>query len=696
MPKLSIDGQILEVDNGTTLLQACEAAGAEIPRFCYHERLSIAGNCRMCLVEVKGMPKPQASCALSVNDLRPGPNGEPPEVFTRTGTVKKAREGVMEFLLINHPLDCPICDQGGECDLQDQAMAYGISKNRFHENKRAVEDKYIGPLVKTIMNRCIQCTRCVRFSTEVGGVEELGAIGRGEDLEITTYLEKAMTSELQGNVIDLCPVGALTSRPYAFKARPWELRKTETIDVMDAVGCNIRLDSRDREIMRVLPRLNEAVNEEWISDKGRFVWDGLRSQRLDRPYVRVDGRLREASWQEAFARVAAAFKEAGPARSAALVGDLAAVEETFALKSLMASLGVANMDCRESHSRLGEVGGRAGYLFNPTIAGIERADAILIVGSNPRLEAPVLNARIRKAWRGKALPIAVIGEQADLTYDYRHLGDDPSALGGLKAGQDFFDLLTKAERPLVLVGQGAIARPDGLAVLSHAARLAQGVGAIAEGWNGFAVLHTAAARVGALDVRALPGEGGKATADILAAARKGDIGFVYLLGVDEIDMAELGKAFVVYQGSHGDRGAHRADVVLPGAAYSEKSATYVNTEGRPQLTRRAIFPPGEAREDWRILRALSERLGQTLPFDSLEELRTRLYEAVPHLAELEDIVPADAVSLAALADIGGELGGIPFASPVGDFYLTNPIARASRIMAECSALRAGRRLEAAE
>jgi len=697
MPKLNIDGEIIEVENGTTLLQACEMAGAEIPRFCYHERLSIAGNCRMCLVEVKGTPKPQASCALSVNDLRPGPNGEPPEVFTRSKTVKKAREGVMEFLLINHPLDCPICDQGGECDLQDQAMAYGISKNRFHENKRAVEDKYIGPLVKTIMNRCIQCTRCIRFSTEVGGVEELGAIGRGEDMEITTYLERAMTSELQGNVIDLCPVGALTSRPYAFKARPWELRKTESVDVMDAVGCSIRVDTRDREVMRILPRLNEAVNEEWISDKSRFVWDGLQSQRLDRPYVRDNGRLREATWQEAFERVAAAFKSAGPTGSAALVGDLASTEEAFALKLLMTSLGVASVDCREPHSRLGEIGGRAGYLFNSTIAGIEQADAILIVGANPRYEASVLNTRIRKVWRSTSRPIGVIGEGGDLTYAYAHLGRGPETLARLAAhSPEFYETLLKAERPLVIVGQGAVARPDGLSTLGHAAKLALEVGAVKEGWNGFAVLHTAASRAGALDVRALPAEGGRATADILAAAGAGEVGFVYLLGVDELDMSQLGQAFVVYQGSHGDRGAHRADVILPGAAYTEKSAIYVNTEGRPQLTKRAIFPPGEAREDWAILRALSERLGARLPFDSLEALRARLYEAAPHLARWDEITPADPAPLAELAAAAGAVNPIPFASPIEDFYLSNPIARASRTMAECSALRAGRRLEAAE
>ncbi|MFO1089601.1 MAG: NADH-quinone oxidoreductase subunit NuoG [Hyphomicrobiales bacterium] len=698
MPKLKVDGTEVEVENGTTLLQACESAGAEVPRFCYHERLSIAGNCRMCLVEVKGMPKPQASCALSVNDLRPGPNGEPPEVFTNTKTVKKAREGVMEFLLINHPLDCPICDQGGECDLQDQAMAYGIDKNRFHENKRAVEDKWIGPLVKTSMNRCIHCTRCVRFTTEVGGVEDLGAIGRGEDMEITTYLERAMSSELQGNVIDLCPVGALTSRPYEFRGRPWELRKVESVDVMDAVGSNIRVDSRGRQVMRILPRVNDDVNEEWISDKSRFIWDGLKTQRLDRPYVRENGKLRPATWDEALNVVAAKIKAAGPQKSAALIGDLAGVEEIYALKSLFSALGIRNVDCREPHSPLGSLGGRAGYLFNATIAGIEQADAVLIVGSNPRIEAPVLNARIRKLWRTANVPIGLIGEKADLTYDYKHLGAGPDSLSQLVDGRlDFAETLKNAKRPLILVGQGAITRPGGAAVFSLAAKAALAFGAVTDGWNGFSVLHTAAARVGALEVCALPHiEGGRDTASILGGAETGEIEVVYLLGVDELDMARLGKAFVIYQGTHGDAGAHAADVILPGAAYTEKSATYVNTEGRPQMTQRALFPPGDAREDWAILRALSDRAGATLPFDTLEDLRAALYGELPHLALLDEILPADPAMLGDLANAGGRLPSEPFQSPVKDFYMTNPIARASRVMAECSALKAGRRLEAAE
>jgi NADH-quinone oxidoreductase subunit G len=693
MTKLIVDGIEVEVPAEYTLLQACEAAGAEIPRFCFHERLSIAGNCRMCLVELKGAPKPVASCAWAVRDCRPGPNGEAPVVNTKTPTVKKAREGVMEFLLINHPLDCPICDQGGECDLQDQAMAYGIDTTRFHENKRAVEDKYIGPLVKTSMNRCIHCTRCVRFVAEVAGVEDLGAIGRGEDMEITTYLEKAMRSELQANVADLCPVGALTHKPQAFNYRPWELSKTPSVDVMDAVGSAIRVDARGREVMRILPRVNEAINEEWISDKTRQVVDGLRLQRLDRPFVRENGRLRPASWPEAFAAIAERMKGLAPKRIGAIAGDLPAVEEIFALKLLMQSLGVANLDCRQDGAPLHPDLGRASYLFNAGIAGIESADAILLIGTNPRLEASLLNARIRKRWRLAPLPIGVIGERADLTYPYDYLGAGPDTLADLVAGRHgFAETLRAAQRPLIVVGPGAIARLDGLAIFSLAAQAAQTFGATAEGWNGFSVLHSAAARVGALDLDFVPGEGGLGAFGI---AHRGEVDVIYNLGADEIDIPA--GPFVIYQGTHGDRGAHRADVILPGAAYTEKSGTYVNTEGRVQMANRASFPPGDAREDWAILRALSDVLGRRLPFDSLAALRRTLYQAHPHLAALEEIAPGDAAgAVAALAGLGGTPGREPFASPVKDFYLTNPVARASRVMAECSALARGRVLEAAE
>jgi NADH-quinone oxidoreductase subunit G len=682
MTKLIVDGREIDVPPDYTLLQACEAGGAEIPRFCFHERLSIAGNCRMCLVELVGSPKPVASCAWGVRDCRPGPKGEPPEVKTRSPMVRKAREGVMEFLLINHPLDCPICDQGGECDLQDQAMAYGVDASRYRENKRAVEDKYLGALVKTSMNRCIQCTRCVRFATEVAGIPELGAIGRGEDMEITSYLEQAMVSELQGNVVDLCPVGALTSKPYAFAARPWELGKTESIDVMDALGSAIRIDTRGREVMRILPRVNDDVNEEWISDKTRHVVDGLRTQRLDQPYLRENGRLVPASWSAAFEAITAKMKPARPERIGAIAGDLAAVEEMFALKQLMTQLGVTNIDCRQDGMALDPAWGRASYLFNATIAGIEAADALLIIGANPRREAAVLNARIRKRWRAGNFLIGLIGEKAELTYRYDYLGAGPETLAEVAAGRHgFADALKKAERPLVLVGAGALARPDGAAVAALAAKTAVDFGAMKADWNGFSVLHTAASRVGALDIGFVPGSGGLTA---MQMAEAGALDVIFLLGADEIEIPP--GAFVVYIGTHGDRGAHRADVILPGAAYPEKSAIHVNTEGRVQMAARASFPPGDAREDWAILRALSDVLGRKLPYDSLAQLRQALFQAHPHLARIDRIAPGQPADIQKLAALGGTPDKAPFVSAVEDFYLTNPIARASAIMAECSVI----------
>ncbi len=690
MTKLIVDGREIDVPPEYTLLQACEAAGAEIPRFCFHERLSIAGNCRMCLIEVVGVPKPQASCAMSVKDLMPNKDGSPKALSTRSPMVRKAREGVMEFLLINHPLDCPICDQGGECDLQDQAMAYGVDQSRFRENKRAVEDKYLGALVKTAMNRCIQCTRCVRFATEVAGVPELGAIGRGEDMEITTYLEQAMVSELQGNVVDLCPVGALTSKPYEFAARSWELNKTESIDVMDALGSAIRIDTRGREVMRILPRVNDDINEEWISDKTRHVVDGLRSQRLDQPYVREKGRLRPASWREAFAAIADKLARANPRRMGALVGDLAAVEEIFALKDLLTRLGVGNLDCRKCDSALDPAWGRATYLFNATIAGIDTADALLIVGANPRKEAAVLNARIRKRWRtAKSFPVGLIGAKAELTYGYDYLGAGPETLAAVTR-HSFAEALRKAERPLVLLGAEALARVDGAAVASLAAKAAIDLGAVKDGWNGYCVLHGAAARVGALDLGFVPGPGGLTARQM---ATSGTLDILFLLGVDEIDIAA--GAFVIYIGTHGDRGAARADVVLPGAAYPEKSATYVNTEGRVQIATRASFPPGDAREDWAILRALSDVLGRRLPYDSLAALRAALYKAHPHLMRIGRIAPGDAADIQKLAGRGGAVDKAPFRPSVEDFYFTNPIARCSAVMAQCSAIATGRAAVAA-
>ena len=676
MTKLVIDGREVDVPPEFTLLQACEEAGAEIPRFCFHERLSIAGNCRMCLVEVKGAPKPVASCAWGVKDCRPGPNGEPPQVLTKSPLVKAARNGVMEFLLINHPLDCPICDQGGECDLQDQAMAFGVAGSRFHENKRAVENKYLGPLVRTSMNRCIHCTRCVRFTAEVAGTGDMGATGRGEDMEITSYLEASLGSELQSCIADLCPVGALLPKPYPFKARPWEMTKTETVDVMDALGSAIRVDTRGREVLRILPRVNDDVNEEWISDKTRHVADGLKAQRLDQPYLRKDGRLVPVSWGEAFAAIATRVRAAGAKRVGAIAGDLCSVEEMFALRELMSRLGTPHIDCRQDGTALHSRHGRASYLFNATVAGIEDATSLLIVGANPRRESPVLNARIRKRWLRGNFPIEMIGAPVDLTYPVKMLGAGPETLAELAGRGE-----SRGFKPLVIVGQGALTRPDGAAVLSLAAKLAGSAGAVVEGWNGFSVLHTAAARVGGLDLGFVPGEGGL---DAGAMAKDGALDVLFLLGADEIEV-EPG-AFVIYQGTHGDRGAHRADVILPGATYTEKVGLYVNTEGRVQRAERCNFPPGDAREDWAILRALSDALGHKLPFDNYPALHRALVTAHPHFDDLDVIAPGDASAIAELGDVGGTTDRAPFHSAVEDFYLTNPICRASAVMAECSQL----------
>ena len=670
MPTLTIDGIEVEVENGMTILQACEQAGIEIPRFCYHERLSIAGNCRMCLVEMEKAPKPVASCAM--------PAGDGMVIHTNTPLVKKAREGVMEFLLINHPLDCPICDQGGECDLQDQSMAYGIGHNRFHENKRAVKEKNMGPLVKTVMTRCIHCTRCVRFADEVAGVPALGAVGRGENTEITTYGEQAFASELSGNVVDLCPVGALTSKPYAFTARPWELKHTETIDVHDALGSNIRVDARGREVLRVLPRLHDDVNEEWISDKTRHAIDGLRVRRLDRPYVKKGGKMVEATWNEAFDAIAAKLKGLDGRKVAGLVGDLQDVESMYALKLLLNALGSETVEGRQAGEKI-FARHRVGYLFNSGVAGIDESDACLLIGTNPRTESPVLNARLRRKTLERGYRIASVGEEADLTYKVENLGAEASVLKDILDGKnDFAKALEAADKPMLIIGAGALGREDGAAILKLAHDIADKYGLVKDGWNGFNVLHSAAARVGALDL-GLVTDGG--VEGILSGAEKGDIEVVFNLGADEIDSSRLDKAFVIYQGSHGDAGVKSADVILPGVAYTEKPGTYVNTEGRVQQAQRAIFGPGDAREDWTILRALSEVVGQTLPFNNLHELRSKLVADYPQFAEI-DVKPA-----AEWADFGvaGDVSAEPLKNAVDDFYLTNPIARASATMADCSA-----------
>jgi NADH-quinone oxidoreductase subunit G len=678
MPKVTVDGIVVEVPPGSNVLQACEAAGKEIPRFCYHERLSVAGNCRMCMVEIeKAPPKPISSCSYPVADGM--------VVHTDTPMVRAARRAVMEFLLINHPLDCPICDQGGECDLQDQAMGYGMDHSRYAENKRAVKDKYLGPLIKTIMTRCIHCTRCIRFAAEVAGVPELGATSRGENMEVGTYVEKALTSELSGNLIDICPVGALTSKPYAFIARPWELRKTDSIDVLDAVGANIRIDSRGPEVLRILPRVNDDVNEEWLADKSRFALDGLKRRRLDSCWVRRDGVLRRAEWREAFDVIAARIAGVPGERIGAVAGNLADAESMLALKDLMGALGSANLDCRQDGAAV-DASRRDFYTFNTSIAGIEEADAILLIGTNPRHEAPLINARIRKRWLATSgrMPIAGIGPRVELTYGVTWLGETPSVLSTLLAGtHDFTRALREASRPMLILGQGALARPDGGAILAAAWKLAAVTGMLRPDWHGFNVLQWAASRVGALDLGFLPGRHGKDFAGMLG----GGVDVLWLLGADEFDPSRIGRnTFVIYQGHHGDRGASRADVILPGAAYTEKNGTYVNTEGRVQRGFFAVHPPGQAREDWKILRAFSERAGRSLPYDTIEALRARLELVNPAFARLDVSPRFGAADPTGPAGDPAAITDAPFVLPIENYYQTDPISRASPTMTECTAV----------
>ena len=670
MTKVTVDGTTIDVPAGFSVLQACEQAGVEIPRFCYHERLSVAGNCRMCLVEVEKAPKPIASCSY--------PTAEGMVIHTDTPMVRNGRRGIMEFLLINHPLDCPICDQGGECDLQDQAFSYGQDHSRYRENKRVIKDKYLGPLVKTVMTRCIQCTRCVRFATEIAGVPELGATSRGENIEIGTYVEQALTSELSGNLIDICPVGALTSGPYAFHARPWELKKTDSVDVLDAVGAAISIGTRGAEVLRILPRENDDVNEEWLADKSRFSFDGLKRRRLDKPWVRREGKLVPATWSEAFSAIAAKLQGLPGERIGAIAGDLCDAESMIALKDLVASLGSTNLDCRQDGARL-DGSRRAFYLFNTTIAGIEEADALLIVGSNPRREAPVLNARIRKRSLAGRFPIGVIAPQADITYQAEWLGDAPSVLNALP--DNFAAILQAAKRPMILLGQAAVTRPDGVAVLAAAWKLAVSVGAVTPEWNGFNILHTAAARVGAMDLGFLPGPGGKSMDAMLGNG----VDLLWLLAADEFDTARIGSGtFVVYQGHHGDRGAARADVILPGSAYTEKAGTYVNTEGRVQRGFKATFAPGDAREDWAILRAFSAVIGHDLPYDTIEGVRARLEQANPVFATIGHLPRFGVSDPTGPAGDPAALSATPFVPAFADYYQTNVISRASAVMADCT------------
>ncbi len=678
MITLTVDGVEVEVEDGATVLQACEAAGKEVPRFCYHERLSIAGNCRMCLVEMERAPKPIASCAM--------PAGNGMVIKTDTPVVKKARDGVMEFMLINHPLDCPICDQGGECDLQDQAMGYGSAESRYLEPKRAVENKNMGPLISTIMTRCIHCTRCVRFSTEVAGVNDMGAIGRGESMEITTYLEKALASELSGNVVDLCPVGALTNRPYAFNARSWELSHTESFDAMDAVGSAIRIDTRGNEVMRVLPRVNDDVNEEWISDKTRHAIDGLKRQRIDRPYLRQrNGRLAEATWEDAFKAIQTKIKKAKPDGIGAIMGDQCDAESMFALKSLMENLGSGNIDCRQDGSVLGGQG-RGGYIFNSGFNGLEETDYVLLVGSNPRHEAAVINARLRRRWLNDGLEVARIGAPVDLTYAVKELGEDPSILMAMDGGKSpVLTKLKKAKKPMIIIGQGALNRADSSAILGAVSRIAKDTGVVTASWNGFNILHTAAGRVAGLDMGAIPAKGGKDTNAMLKAAKSGGMDVLYLLAADECDLAGISdKTFVIYQGSHGDAGARIADVVLPGAAWCEKDAIFVNSEGRVQYANRATFPPGDARDDWSIIRALSAVLDATLGFDDHSQLRTALINAAPVFGLADDLTETPFKAVGGK----GQIKSSPLQYAMGEgtdisFYMTCPISRSSVTMADC-------------
>lgn len=671
MPKLSINGKEVEVPSGSTVLQACQVAGVEIPHFCYHDRLSIAGNCRMCLVEMEKSPKPIASCAM--------PAAEGMVIYTDSEKTRRARKGVMEFLLINHPLDCPICDQGGECDLQDEAMAYGFDRGRYAENKRAVKDKEFGPLIKTSMTRCIHCTRCVRFATDIAGVSELGATGRGETMEVGTYIERALTSELSGNMIDLCPVGALTSKPYSFVARPWELRKTESIDVLDAVGSNIRIDVRGPQVMRILPRIHESLNEEWLGDKSRFSLDGLLKRRIDRPYVRRNGKLVEATWEEAFISIKNRIQNRSPSKFAALAGDLCDVESMFVLKDLMKAIGCNNIDCRQDGAKL-DASVRSSYLFNSTIAEIDNTDLVLLVGTNMRAEASLISARLRKRYLRGGLRIASIGPNVDMTFPVTDLGCDINILNELLNGEHhWFSLIREAKKPMIIIGMGALTREDGSAVLSMLRKIAEKTGIVRKEWNGFNILHTSAARVGGLDIDFVSNEKDCTINEILSNAQSGEIDTIFLLGVDEIMPDKFGSAFVIYQGHHGDRGALRADVVLPGAAYTEKNGLYVNMEGRPQIGRAATHPPGQAKEDWRIIRALAEFLGIDLEYRTLSELRTTISSKYPFLKKI------DTISAAEWGEFGsdGELLNEPIRFVDNDYYASNVITRSSETMLQC-------------
>ena len=676
MVKLFVDDKEIEVTDGSTVMQACEKTGAEIPRFCFHERLSIAGNCRMCLVEVEGSPKPVASCAM--------PAVEGMKVITKSDKVKTAREGVMEFLLINHPLDCPICDQGGECDLQDQALFYGRGKTRFTDDKRAVDNKPFGPLIKTIMTRCIHCTRCVRFMDEIAGVHDLGAIGRGEDMEIISNSPKGLGGELSGNIIDLCPVGALTSAPYAFKARPWELTKTNSIDIFDGLGSAIEIGSKDGQVLRVLPRLNEDINEEWLADKSRFAIDGLSNQRLDSPYKRdLKGKLVACSWEEAFKVLAENFKGLKSEEIAALVGDQACLESIVSLKDLMTEFNVTNIDCRPLLSSLPtDTKNRSGWLFNPTISGIEKADSLLIIGSQPRYEAALLDARIRKSWIANGLKIARIGGGDNASYPIEELGNNVNIIEQIyKSKHSYNKILEKSNKPLFLIGENLLNRKDGEGILGRIREVAKKYNSFSDKWNGLAILHSSASRVGALEVGFVPGNKGFNTKDIIDGVASNHIKLLWLLGVDDINLNKKPNTFVVYQGHHGDKGAEIADLILPGSAYTEKDATYLNTEGRVQRTNAAVSPPGDAKEDWKIIRAFSAFVDKVLPYDNISELRKRLANINKLLVIENSLIKG---SISDIGDTSIKLAKNLITPKNINYFMTCPISRASETMAKCS------------
>ena len=674
MPKIVIDGKDFEVEENLSIIQACEVSGVEIPRFCYHEKLSVAGNCRMCLVDIedaRGMsPKPVASCAMQVSDGL--------KIHTKTQRVKKAREGVMEFLLINHPLDCPICDQGGECDLQDQSVAYGLGGSRYEQNKRSVENKDMGPFIKTEMNRCIHCTRCVRFSTEVSGSDEIGAIGRGRDMEITTYLDIAVKSELSGNVIDLCPVGALTSKPYAFSARPWELKQTESIDVMDAVGSNIRIDTKGNKVMRVLPRNNDEVNEEWISDKTRFFWDGLSLQRIDKPYLRENGKLMQVSWDKAIDVASDKLLNTNPEKIASITGDLVSIESIYSIKKLMDSIKSPNTECRQDGSKIN--GGREKWLFNSKLSGIDESDGCLLIGTNPRIEAALINSRIIRKSKENNYSIGLLGNKSELNYNYDYLGDDPSIIYDLiNNNNPFCKKLSEMNKPIMIIGQGALKGDEGEDYLNLCIELANNYNFLNNHWNGFNVLHTAASRPGAMEIGFLPGEGGKDLDKIIDGYKKGDISTLFLLGADEIEISEKTDCFVIYQGHHGDKGANIADLILPSPSFNEQNGLFINTEGRIQESVRATFPIGEAKEDWEIISLISKKMGLENIDNSFEDLRSSLFQSFPHLADIDMCLSGEKLpEKIERRDIKQHV----FKSSLNNFWLSNSITRSSRLMCE--------------